>query len=105
VSRPTPDRAVVDGGSKTFGLDRGAHSNTPLTTYGRLIDADGALLRLSEEHGVLEIPVDSTMAIGDRIRIVPNHVCSVSNLARRFYGLRGRVVERVMTIDAAGGVH
>ncbi len=105
VSRPTPDRAVVDGGSKTFGLDRGAHSNSPLTQYGRLLDIEGGLVRLSEEHGVLEIPPDSPIRIGDRIRIVPNHVCSVSNLARRFYGLRGRVVEQVMTIDAAGGVH
>jgi D-serine deaminase-like pyridoxal phosphate-dependent protein len=105
VSRPAADRAVIDAGSKTFGLDRGAHSSSLLTEYGRLVDVPGALVRLSEEHGVLDIPPDSPIAIGDRIRIVPNHVCTVSNLGRRFYGVRGDAVEEVIPIDAAGGVH
>jgi D-serine deaminase-like pyridoxal phosphate-dependent protein len=105
ISRPAADRAVIDAGSKTFGLDRGAHSGSLLTGYGHLIDAQGALVRLSEEHGVLDIPPDSPIAIGDRIRIVPNHVCSVTNLGRRFYGLRGDAVEEIISIDAAGGVH
>jgi D-serine deaminase-like pyridoxal phosphate-dependent protein len=105
VSRPAADRAVIDAGSKTFGLDRGAHSTSPLRDFGRLEDADGALVRLSEEHGVLQIAEDSPIAIGDRIRIVPNHVCSVSNLGRRFHGVRGRTVETIISIDASGGVH
>jgi D-serine deaminase-like pyridoxal phosphate-dependent protein len=105
MSRPAADRAVIDAGSKTFGLDRGAHSSSPLTDFGRPVGVDGALVRLSEEHGVLEIPPDSPLAIGDRVRIIPNHVCTVSNLGRRFYGLRGSTVEQVMSIDASGGVH
>jgi D-serine deaminase-like pyridoxal phosphate-dependent protein len=105
VSRPTAGRAVIDAGSKTFGLDRGAHSRSLLKDFGRLEDADGALVRLSEEHGVLDIPDDSPIAIGDRLRIVPNHVCSVSNLGRRFHGVRGRTVETIISIDASGGVH
>jgi D-serine deaminase-like pyridoxal phosphate-dependent protein len=105
ISRPAADRAVIDAGSKTFGLDRGAHSSSLLKDFGRLEDAAGSLVRLSEEHGVLQIPEDSPIAIGDRIRIVPNHVCSVSNLGRRFHGVRGRTVETVISIDASGGVH
>ena len=105
ISRPAADRAVIDAGSKTFGLDQGAHSSSLLTEYGHLVDATGALVRLSEEHGVLEIPTDSPIAIGDRIRVVPNHACPVSNLGRSFYGIRGRTVEEVISIDASGGVH
>jgi D-serine deaminase-like pyridoxal phosphate-dependent protein len=105
ISRPTRGRAVIDAGSKTFGLDRGAHSSSLLKEFGRLIDADGALVRLSEEHGVLTVPDDSPISIGDRVRVVPNHVCSVSNLGRRFYGIRGPLVETVIPIEAAGGVH
>ncbi len=105
VSRPAPDRAVIDAGSKTLGLDRGAHSSSLLTEFGRVLETDGALVRLSEEHGVLSIPSGSPLAIGDRVRIVPNHVCSATNLGRRFYGLRGSEVVEVITIDAAGGVH
>jgi D-serine deaminase-like pyridoxal phosphate-dependent protein len=104
ISRPTPERAVIDAGSKTFGLDRGAHSTVLLEDYGRLVDGDGAVVRLSEEHGVLRIPADSPLSIGDRVRVVPNHACSTTNLGRRFYGLRGRVVTDIIGIDAAGGV-
>lgn len=105
ISRPTRGRVVVDAGSKTLGLDKGAHSSDLLTDYGRLVDDEGAVVRLSEEHGILRVPDDSPLAIGDRVRIVPNHVCSVTNLARRFYGLRGDVVREIIPIDAAGGVH
>ena len=34
ISRPASDRAVVDAGSKTLGLDKGAHSSDLLTDYG-----------------------------------------------------------------------
>jgi D-serine deaminase-like pyridoxal phosphate-dependent protein len=105
ISRPASDRAVLDAGSKTLGLDRGAHSSDLLVDYGTLVDADGALVRLSEEHGILRIPAGSPIAVGDRVRIVPNHACSVSNLARRFYGLRKGIVREVIPVDAAGGVH
>jgi D-serine deaminase-like pyridoxal phosphate-dependent protein len=105
VSRPTGERVVIDAGSKTLGLDKGAHSSDLLPDYGRLVEEDGALVRLSEEHGVLRVPVSSALAIGDRVRIVPNHACSVTNLGRRFHGMRGDVVVEVIPIDAAGGVH
>jgi D-serine deaminase-like pyridoxal phosphate-dependent protein len=105
ISRPAPDRAVIDAGSKTFGLDRGAHSSDLLVGYGSVQEVDGTLARLSEEHGMLDIPADSPLAVGDRVRIVPNHVCTVSNLGRRTYGLRGGIVREVIEIDAAGGVH
>jgi D-serine deaminase-like pyridoxal phosphate-dependent protein len=105
ISRPTAERVVIDAGSKTLGLDKGAHSSDLLTDYGALVDLDGAIVRLSEEHGIVRVPGDSPLAIGDRVRVVPNHVCSVTNLARRFYGIRGDVVREVIPIEAAGGVH
>jgi len=105
VSRPASERVVIDAGSKTLGLDKGAHSSDLLPDYGRLVEEDGALVRLSEEHGVLRVPATSSLAIGDRVRIVPNHACSVTNLGRRFHGMRGDLVVEVIPIDAAGGVH
>ena len=105
VSRPTPERVVMDGGSKTFGLDKGAHGSSILTDYGSLVGVDGALERLSEEHGIIRVPVDSALAVGDRILVTPNHACSVGNLGRSYYGIRDGVIEEVMAIDAAGGVH
>ena len=40
-----------------------------------------AVASLSEEHGVIELPEASDWPrVGDRIRIIPNHACVVSNL-------------------------
>jgi D-serine deaminase-like pyridoxal phosphate-dependent protein len=105
VSRPAPERAVIDAGAKTLGLDKGVHSSELIVGHGRLAEGDGVLERISEEHGMLRIPADSPLAPGDRVRVVPNHACSVGNLGRFFVGLRDGVVAEVITIDAAGGVH
>lgn len=104
ISRPERDRAIIDGGSKTFGLDRGAHSSEIIPHYGQLLGHEGVLARLSEEHGVLDIPATSLLQVGDRVRILPNHACTVSNLARVFIGIRGGWVDDVLPIEAAGGV-
>jgi D-serine deaminase-like pyridoxal phosphate-dependent protein len=37
--------------------------------------------RLSEEHGLLELPVPANLRIGDHVAIVPNRICPVVNLA------------------------
>jgi D-serine deaminase-like pyridoxal phosphate-dependent protein len=105
ISRPAPDRAVIDAGSKTFGLDRGAQGVNVVSGFGAPVDFEGSLERLSEEHGILTIPADSPLAVGDVIRLVPNHACTVSNLGREFLGIRDGRIEELIPIDAAGGVH
>jgi D-serine deaminase-like pyridoxal phosphate-dependent protein len=80
VSRPTPDRAVIDAGSKTLSSDLVAPDVG--AGYGLLLDYPNAIIvRLNEEHGVIDLSMcERTPAIGERLRIVPNHVCVVSNL-------------------------
>jgi D-serine deaminase-like pyridoxal phosphate-dependent protein len=42
---------------------------------------DAVIERLNEEHGMLDLShCDRKPEIGERVRIVPNHVCVVSNL-------------------------
>jgi D-serine deaminase-like pyridoxal phosphate-dependent protein len=81
VSRPTPDRIVVDAGTKVLTSDR-MLVNDPPPTFGWVWGHDDwDVARLSEEHGVLEVPRDADVRIGDRLAIVPNHVCPAINLA------------------------
>jgi D-serine deaminase-like pyridoxal phosphate-dependent protein len=77
VSRPTASRAVIDAGSKALSSD-----TLGLTGFGVIQGReDVAVAALSEEHGVIELPEPSDWPrIGDRIRIIPNHACVVSNL-------------------------
>jgi D-serine deaminase-like pyridoxal phosphate-dependent protein len=102
ISRPQPDRAVLDAGSKTFALDRGAHGMDALAGYGQDLQHGLVLQRLSEEHAVAGVG-DQSVNVGDRLRIVPNHACTVTNLAEVLFGMRaGRVCE-VMPVLVRGG--
>lgn len=82
VSRPTGTRAVIDAGSKSLTSDL-----IGLTGYGLVREApDAEITGLSEEHGVLDLSnCDWRPNIGDRISIIPNHVCPVSNLVDEVY--------------------
>jgi D-serine deaminase-like pyridoxal phosphate-dependent protein len=105
ISRPEPGRAVVDAGAKTLGLDRGAHGTSSLPNYGSLVGTEGAVVRLSEEHGVLQLPASSDLRVGEPVRILPNHACAVANLADAYTVLRADLVVDRWPIDAAGAVH
>lgn len=87
VSTPSPDRVVVDGGSKTFSTD--AVPGRPplgLRGYGEVVDHGELVLeRLSEEHGIIPAPAGHPFRVGDRLRIVPNHVCTTINLHDRMW--------------------
>ena len=105
ISRPARDRAVIDAGSKTFALDRGAHGLDALRGYGFDHSAGLVVDRLSEEHGILQLTPDedARVCVGTRLRLVPNHACTVANLADRLVGVRGGVVTEVLPVMVRGG--
>jgi D-serine deaminase-like pyridoxal phosphate-dependent protein len=81
VSIPEPGRFVLDAGSKALGADRPAW----LDTHGFLLDIpEAAIVQLSEHHAVVTYdgPVP---ALGERVRVVPNHVCNTVNLNAALY--------------------
>lgn len=102
VSTPRPGAAMADGGSKTFSSDRPA--NPADVTFGYIQESpETRFHKMNEEHGFLDISrAERTFAIGDRLRIVPNHICVAINLHDKVYGIRGETVERVWTVDARG---
>jgi D-serine deaminase-like pyridoxal phosphate-dependent protein len=102
VSTARPGQMIIDGGSKTFSSDRLA--NPADATFGRVLEAPGARFhKMNEEHGFVDIArAERQFAIGDRVRIVPNHVCVAVNLHDRAYGLRGDTVEEMWKVDARG---
>lgn len=91
------DRVTIDAGSKTLTVSRdGAFG------YGLLVEDDGArFTRLSEEHGVLNVPGgEARFAVGQRVRALPAHVCVWMDLQPEVYGVRaGQIVERI-SVDA-----
>lgn len=97
VSNPTPERAIIDGGTKTFSADGGM-------PRGIVLDFPGAeIYQTNEEHGYMNIAdCENKPRIGDRIRVIPNHVCVTVNLHDQIYGCRGDEVEQVWPVAARG---
>ena len=97
VSTRRPGGATVDGGAKTFSLDRGA-----IDGFARALDRGVVLDRFSEEHGLAVVAPDESVALGEKIRFLPTHACTAINLADELYGIRGETVETVWPILARG---
>lgn len=103
VSRPAPDRIVIDAGAKTLALDKGAHGSDAVQGYGTVVGhSDFVIERLSEEHGVVRIPAASTVQLGDCLEIIPNHACPVVNLTDELLVLHEDGRTERWTVQARG---
>jgi D-serine deaminase-like pyridoxal phosphate-dependent protein len=103
VSRSASQRAIIDAGSKTLSADRLLSGDQ--RGYGYLLGhPELRVQELSEEHGHLSIPGDSPIRIGDRLRVVPNHVCPCINLHDRVYVTEGEHVVDEWRVAARGKV-
>jgi D-serine deaminase-like pyridoxal phosphate-dependent protein len=101
VSRPTPTRAIVDGGSKTFSTDPAVR----LPGYGAVIGhPDFAIVGLNEEHGTMEVPAGTHLPIGTRLRVIPNHACVCINLHDQVVAVHGDQVEAIWQVQGRGKV-
>jgi D-serine deaminase-like pyridoxal phosphate-dependent protein len=101
VSVAVPGQAVVDAGSKALAKEE---IRAGTVGYGALLDRPEIIVKsVSEEHGLLDLSrTDWRPRIGERVRIVPNHVCVSVNLHERLYGVRGDDVVDVWEVAARG---
>jgi len=99
VSRPTPDRAILDAGSKTLTNDP-----TPEGGYGYFPDYPEAVtVGQSEEHGHLDLSRCSRKPeIGERVQVVPNHACGTTNLHNEVVAHRRGRVDAIWPVAARG---
>lgn len=99
ASRPTDNRATLDGGSKALAADLCAAPG-----HGHIVEYPEAVIaKLSEEHAVVDLSACAEKpVVGERVRVIPNHVCVVVNLFEKVHLMRGDKVEEVMTVAARG---
>lgn len=102
VSTARPRQMIVDGGSKTFSSDRLA--GTSEVSFGYVTEAPEAVFfKMNEEHGYVDLKrVDKEFSIGDRVRIIPNHICVAMNLHEQVYGIRGEEVVETWRVEGRG---
>ncbi len=102
VSTSVPGQAVVDAGAKALAKEE---IRAPgVSGYGALVDRPDVVIKaVSEEHGILDLAnSDFRPRVGDRVRIVPNHVCVSVNLQPRLWYVRNGTVEKSLPVVARG---
>ena len=99
VSTPAADRFVLDAGAKVLGYDRPAW----VPGHGLLPALPGATVTGLWEHHAVAVTGDGPRpAVGDRVVVLPNHVCTVVNLVDQLHVVRdGQLAER-WPVDARG---
>jgi D-serine deaminase-like pyridoxal phosphate-dependent protein len=109
-------RIVLDCGSKTLTNDQ-ARGISPAAGYGavlagesdaldyaREIDETLTIERLSEEHATVRVTGATRLEPGDRVRVVPNHSCVVSNLVDVVRLVDGDQVIETLPVAARGRI-
>lgn len=115
VSKPSGDRLILDCGTKTLSSDHargfgpleghGAVFRDTISKPGALPDPDLIVERLSEEHATVRVVSGSTpLEPGDRVRVLPNHSCVVSNLVDHVWVMDGPTTLEALPIAARGKI-
>jgi D-serine deaminase-like pyridoxal phosphate-dependent protein len=99
VSRPAPGRAIIDAGSKALTSDL-----LGLDGYGLVLEyPDAVIYQLNEEHGLLDVSrCAAPPTVGDRVHVLPNHTCVVSNLFDRLFIVSGGRLQGALPVEARG---
>jgi D-serine deaminase-like pyridoxal phosphate-dependent protein len=100
VSHPIATRAILDAGSKALSSD-----TLGLPEFGELVGIPGALVTaLGEEHGTVTLSGEARLKIGQRVRVLPDHACVVTNLFDTVHLISGETVLDILPVAARGRV-
>lgn len=99
VSTPTPERVIIDGGSKTF-------TSYPPTPYGHVIEhPEIKIYAMSVEHGHVDASASNhKFRVGERLSVIPLHQGMTSNLHDELVAVRDGEVVAAWKIAGRGKV-
>jgi len=95
VSRPTPDRAIIDAGRKTMNMEIAM----PMVIGREDVTVD----RLSAEHGILKLgPAAQDLKVGDRLELIPGYGDLTTVLHNQFFVLQDGKLVDIWPLTARG---
>jgi D-serine deaminase-like pyridoxal phosphate-dependent protein len=104
ISDAVLGQVVIDAGSKTLSSDRCLPAME--SGFGRIVELDGArITRLSEEHGQVDVrECPSPPRVGERLTVIPNHICPCLNLQESVWWVESNERPRQFPVDARGKI-
>lgn len=94
ISRPRPDKAIVDAGLKAV---------TPEFGDPTVLVEGASWLDFSEEHGeVMLSGAAQELRVGDKIELIPRHGCTTVNLYDRYHVVQDGTLIAVWDVAARG---
>jgi D-serine deaminase-like pyridoxal phosphate-dependent protein len=98
ISRPAPDRAVLDSGMKAISTDQWP----PVAKSLKGLEFASA----SDEHLVAKLTTSDARQLrtGDKVEIIPGHNDTTVNLHSHFFAMRGGRLETVWEVAARGRI-
>jgi D-serine deaminase-like pyridoxal phosphate-dependent protein len=102
ISTSLADQIVLDGGTKTFTSD--ICIPAPTSGHGYMVEYPKAkVARLSEEHGQVDVSQSERRPkIGERVSVIPNHICPCVNLQDVMWWREADGSLQKVTVDARG---
>lgn len=102
VSDAVRDQVILDGGSKTLTMDRCGPA--PDSGHGMIVEYPEAFIgKLTEEHAQVDVSrCPSRPRVGERVTVIPNHICPVVNLHDTAWWHEADGSLQVLPIDARG---
>ncbi|MCP4190297.1 MAG: D-TA family PLP-dependent enzyme [Planctomycetaceae bacterium] len=102
VSANVKGQVVIDAGSKTLTSDKCGPD--PSSGFGHVTEYPAAkIFSLTEEHGQVDISkCDRVPELGERVTIIPNHICVCVNMQDSFWWCDAEAEPRQLPVDARG---
>ncbi len=102
VSNAVPDQVVIDAGGKTLTYD--TYHPDPNCGHGYVVEYPNAkITQLTEEHGQVDLSrCDRRPKIGERITVIPNHICPCVNLQDGIWWFEAGQAPCRIPVDARG---
>lgn len=99
AAKPDDQVVICDVGTKSLTSDTCHHR----PGYGYVVEyPELEIYSLNEEHAFVRSRGQNPLNIGDKISIIPNHACVVTNLAEKVYGFRNGRLDRIIPTEARG---
>lgn len=106
ISRPTSERVILDVGAKGMTMQSRTVGICATPGKGTLPDYPGVYIHsMYDEHAIIyNAAFRENIHIGDKVRIIPVHICPVCNLYDKMHLFRGDEVIEVVEIACRGAL-